>query len=259
MRANGCGKVFVVGAGPGDPGLLTLRAAEVLAEAEVLLYDALVSEEIVALVPPACERVFVGKRFGNHALDQREIVALMLRFALERRRVVRLKGGDPFVFGRGGEELAALGAAGIETELVPGISSVTAAPASAGIPLTHRGVSAGFMVVTGHEDASHDGTRVDWRHVAAFSGTIVVLMGLRALAPICDRLTGAGMAPSTPVCVIENATLPSQRTIEGTLETIVQCVAARALDGPATIVIGEAVRLRAANGGSRRRAGVACV
>src|SRR5579872_3930173 len=156
------GTVFLVGAGPGDPGLLTLRAAEVLRDADVLLYDALASDAIVAFAPPSCERIFVGKRGGTHEMPQEEIEALLVRMARDGNRVVRLKGGDPFVFGRGGEEAQTLRAAGIPFEIAPGVSSAFAVPAYAGIPVTHRDYAASFTVFTGHEDPSKPASRLDW-------------------------------------------------------------------------------------------------
>lgn len=238
-------KACIVGAGPGDPGLLTVRAAATIREAEVLLYDALVSEPVLALASPSCERVFVGKRAGKFATAQSAIVDLMIRNVRAGRRVVRLKGGDPFIFGRGGEEAQALQAAGIAFEIVPGISSALAVPAYAGIPLTHRGVSASFTVVTGYEDASKCAAHVDWARVADPRSTLVLLMGLSQLDTIVARLIANGLPPSHPVAVVENGTLPEQRTIEATLETVVACVERARVVSPAVIVVGNVVRLRA--------------
>jgi uroporphyrinogen III methyltransferase/synthase len=238
------GKVFIAGAGPGDPGLVTLRAAQVLAQADVLLYDALVSDDVVAMARGQCEKIFVGKRRGFRTMDQREIIGQMIRYALDGKCVVRLKGGDPFVLGRGGEEAQALHDAGVPFEVVPGVSSAVAVPASAGIPVTQRGVSASFTVVTGHEDPDKPCSQIVWEQVARAGGTIVVLMGLTQLRTIAATLLAYGVARDTPVAVIENGTLPEQRTVEATLQTIAGEVEREGMRGPAVIVIGEVVRLR---------------
>jgi len=238
------GKTFIVGGGPGDPGLVTLRAHAVLGEAQVLLYDALVSEAVIAMAPASCEKIFVGKRRGVYAMAQDEIVATMIRHARAGKRVVRLKGGDPFVYGRGGEEALGLHAAGVAFEVVPGISSALAVPAYAGIPLTHRGASASFTVATGHEDPSKPHAQIDWQRVADPNATAVFLMGLTELPNICARLIAHGLPTSAPVAVIENGTLPTQRTVAGTLATIAGLVATERFAGPSLIVVGEVVRLR---------------
>jgi|SRR5579884_1391042 len=238
------GKVFIAGGGPGDPGLLTLRAAQVLAQADVLLYDALVSDDVVALARANCEKIFVGKRCGSHAMEQRDIVAFMIRYALDGKCVVRLKGGDPFVFGRGGEEAQALHDAGVPFEVVPGISSSLAVPAYAGIPLTHRGVSASFTVVTGHEDPQKGHAQIDWQRLAHAGGTLVILMGLTHLRAIAERLMAHGLSGDTPAAAIENGTLAEQVVVEGALRDIADRVESEDLRGPAVIVIGEVVRLR---------------
>lgn len=237
-------KVFIVGAGPGDPKLLTLRAAELLRAAEVLLYDALVSDAVLDMTAPDCERLFVGKRAGRIAMDQSAIIALMIESARSGKTVVRLKGGDPFVFGRGGEEAQALHRAGIPFEIVPGISSALAVPAYAGIPLTQRGYSASFTVVTGHEDLTKSAARVDWEKIADPESTIVLLMGLSELPAIVARLRAHGIPAQHPIAVIENGTLPHERTIEGTLETIVDRVQGQQVVSPSVIVVGNVVRLR---------------
>jgi len=243
-RERIAGKAFIVGGGPGDPGLVTLRAHAVLGQAQVLLYDALVSDAVVAMAPASCEKVFVGKRRGVYAMPQDEIVARMIGHARAGKRVVRLKGGDPFVYGRGGEEALGLQAAGVAFEVVPGISSALAVPAYAGIPLTHRGASASFTVATGHEDPSKPHAQIDWQRVADPDATAVFLMGLAELPNICARLIAHGLAPSAPIAVIENGTLPHQRTVTGTLATIAASVTAARLAGPSLIVVGEVVRLR---------------
>ena len=238
------GKVYLVGAGPGDPGLLTLRAAEVVRSAEVLLYDALVADAIVALAPAECERIFVGKRGGVASALQDEIETRMIALAREGRKVVRLKGGDPFVFGRGGEEAEALRAEGIDFEIVPGISSALAVPAYAGIPLTHREFAASFTVLTGHEDPAKPASSLDWSKLADPQRTLVVLMGTATLREIARRLIAHGLAADTPVAVIQDGTRPSQRSVAGTLNTIADEVAAAKIESPAVVVIGSIARLR---------------
>jgi uroporphyrinogen III methyltransferase/synthase len=226
------GRAYIVGAGPGDPGLLTLRAVSVLERADSVLYDALVSDDVMQYVPARAERIFVGKRCGAHTMAQDEINALMVRLARSGHVVVRLKGGDPFVFGRGGEELQALREAHVPCEIVPGISSALAVPASAGIPLTHRGVSGSFAVATGYNG-----------NLSRETGTLVLLMSLGKIAEIAEGLVADGYSADLPVAVIENGTLPAQRTITGTLRTIGPKVATAQLTGPAVIVVGEVVKL----------------
>ncbi len=239
------GKVYLVGAGPGDPGLLTLRAAELLRSAEVLLYDALASDAAVALVPKECERIYVGKRAGDHAMAQDEIEALAIVKAIEGRRVVRLKGGDPFVFGRGGEEAEAFRAAGVEFEIVPGISSALAAPAYAGIPVTHRDYAASFTVLTGHEDPAKPASSLDWEKLADPKRTLVMLMATANLREIVAELVAHGLDAATPVAIIQDGTRPSQRTIGGSLDTIVAKAAAAEIGSPAVVVVGGVANLRA--------------
>ncbi|HYL26773.1 MAG TPA: uroporphyrinogen-III C-methyltransferase [Candidatus Nitrosotalea sp.] len=243
-RINRSGRVFLVGAGPGDPGLLTLRAAEVLRSAEVLLYDALASDAIVAFAPPECERIFVGKRAGDHAMPQSEIEALAIAKAREGRRVVRLKGGDPFVFGRGGEEAEALRNAGVSFEIVPGISSALAVPAYAGIPVTHREHSASFTVLTGHEDPAKATSTLDWHRLADPQRTIVMLMATGNLREICNRLVENGLPETTPVAVIQDGTRPTQRTAIATLATIAAEIAKAKIGAPAIVIVGSVVSLR---------------
>ena len=238
------GFVSLIGAGPGDPGLLTLHAARALREAEVLLYDALASEAVLALASPNCERTFVGKRGGNHAMPQERIEELMIARAREGKRVVRLKGGDPLVFGRGGEEAQRLHAAGIPFEIVPGISSAIAAPAYAGIPVTHRDCNVAFTVATGHEDPTKAENTLDWAKLADPHRTLVLLMAMGNLAEIATRLRENGLAAETPAAVIENGTRPSQRTVTGTLATIAEKAKNAGLAAPAIFIVGEVVRLR---------------
>ncbi|MBV8531803.1 MAG: uroporphyrinogen-III C-methyltransferase, partial [Candidatus Eremiobacteraeota bacterium] len=242
--SSGAGRVALIGAGPGDPGLLTLRAAELLRGADVLLYDALASDAVVALAPAACERIFVGKRGGNHAMAQAEIEALMIKKSREGRHVVRLKGGDPFVFGRGGEEAEALQTAGIAFEIAPGVSSALAAPAYAGIPLTHRKHAASFTVFTGHEDPSKPASTLDWSKLADPQRTLVGLMATANLREIASQLIAHGLAEATPVAVVQDGTLPSQRTVLGTLATIAEAAAAAKIGAPAVVVVGGVAELR---------------
>jgi uroporphyrin-III C-methyltransferase len=243
------GLVSLVGAGPGDPGLLTRRGARRLRQADVVVYDRLVAPALLALARPAAARVFVGKARGRHAMAQAEINALLIREARQGRRVVRLKGGDPFVLGRGGEEALALAAAGLRWEVVPGVSSAVAVPAAAGIPVTHRGVAASFAVVSGHGAGG-----VDWRRLARGADTLVVLMGLAELHRIAAALVGAGRAPSTPVAVIASGTTPRQTVVTGTLADIARRAAAAGLEAPAAIVVGAVVTLRRRLGRRRRSA-----
>lgn len=238
------GKVYLVGAGPGDPGLLTVRGREVLAHAEVLVYDRLVAPELVALAPPEAERIYAGKAPGQHTLSQAEINALLVARARAGRRVVRLKGGDPFVFGRGGEEAEALAAAGVPFEIVPGVTSAVAVPAYAGIPLTHRALASSFVVATGQEGEARGPQPLAHERLADAADTLVFLMGVERLPAIVTALLAAGRAPSTPVAVIQAGTLPEQRTVVGTLADIVDRVRAAGLGPPAVTVVGEVVRLR---------------
>jgi uroporphyrinogen III methyltransferase/synthase len=231
-----------VGAGPGDPGLLTVRALERLREAEVIVYDRLVNPAILDEAPPEALRIFAGKRVGAHCLPQAAINALLVHHAEAGRLVVRLKGGDPFVFGRGGEEALALSKAGIPFEVVPGISSAIAVPAYAGIPVTHRGVAASFAVLTGHEDPSKDGGGVNLVKLATAVDTLVVLMAVGTFPRIVRALLANGRPPETPVALIRWGTTEAQEVRVGTLADIVG--RARGLEPPVVAVIGEVVRLR---------------
>ena len=241
MRA--VGTVALVGAGPGDPGLMTVRGLELLRRAQVVVYDRLVHPSLLAEAPRA-RRIFAGKESGHHALPQERINALLIMHAKRGRRVVRLKGGDPFVFGRGGEEAEALAAAGIPFEIVPGVSSALAVPAYAGIPVTHRGVASSFAVVTGHEDETKDETMVDWARLAGAVDTLVILMGARSLPRIAAALLAAGRSPATPVALVRWGTTDAQETVVGPLETIAGLADAVRLAPPVVIVIGDVVALR---------------
>ena len=218
------GKVFLVGAGPGDPALLTLRAAELIASADFIAIDALVSQEIADRVPATAEVVYVGKRAAAHTLPQEQINQLLIDEAKKGKKVVRLKGGDPFVFGRGGEEAEELVAAGVAFEIVPGISSAIAGPAYAGIPVTHRSFATSLTLVTGHE--SDGSTGIKWEALAQLDGTIVFMMGFGNLPTIVSKLIEHGVTPDRPIAVISKATTPEQRTVAGTLATIEAKVAA---------------------------------
>ncbi len=237
------GRVALVGAGPGDPGLLTRRALQVLRRADLVLYDALVSAPIVAMARRA-KRFYVGKRHGRHAMSQEAIHRLMIRAARRGQSVVRLKGGDPFLFGRGGEEALALRMAGIHVDVVPGVSSALAAPALAGIPVTHRGISPGVVIVSGHAEASY-GPVVDW--LQPRSATLVVLMGLATRADLVKRLVQNGWAAATPAAVVSGAGHDGAALWTGRLDQLASAPVAG--DLPATIVIGEVVALSSAIGG----------
>jgi uroporphyrinogen III methyltransferase/synthase len=240
------GIVFLVGAGPGDPGLLTIRGRELLGSCDDVVYDALVSEELLAwaLGDRKVERHFVGKRGGDAgSARQGEIEALLVRLAGAGRRVVRLKGGDPFVFGRGGEEAQALARAGIPFEVVPGITAGVAGPAYAGIPVTHRGVATAVTLVTGHEDPEKGERGTDWGALAESRGTLVLYMGVRTLPAVVRELVEGGRPPETPAAVIERATYPGQRVVTGTLATIVERADAAGV-APAITIVGDVVGLR---------------
>ena len=239
----GPGTVYLVGAGPGDPGLITAKGLEILRSADVVVYDRLVAPSLLAKAPPGAERVFVGKRphRGGADLAQEEINTLLVDRARRGLTVVRLKGGDPFVFGRGAEECEALHAAGVLFDVVPGVTSAIAVPAAAGIPVTHRRLASAFAVVTGHEC---DGvSNLDWESLAR-GPTLVVLMGLSALSEITARLLEYGADPDTPAAAIASGTLPTQRVVVATLATLATRVAEEGLEPPATVVIGDVVRVR---------------
>jgi uroporphyrinogen III methyltransferase/synthase len=231
--------VYLVGAGPGDPGLLTVRGAEVLARAEVIVYDRLVHPSLLDRAPADAERVYAGKAPGEAEMNQDDINALLVEHGRAGQTVVRLKGGDPFVFGRGGEEAEALAAAGVLFEVVPGITSAIGAPAYAGIPVTHRGVSTHFTVVTGHEDPAKGTADVDWDAVARTGGTLVILMGAGRLGEIASRLMDGGLAPDTPVAAVRNGARPDQETVRATLATIGDA----GVQAPAAIVVGDVAAL----------------
>jgi uroporphyrin-III C-methyltransferase/precorrin-2 dehydrogenase/sirohydrochlorin ferrochelatase len=236
------GKVYLVGAGPGDPELLTLRAARVLRTADAVVYDHLAAPSILDLAPRHAQRVYAGKQRGKHALAQEEINRLLVRLASGGATVIRLKGGDPYVFGRGGEEAEALAAAGIPFEVVPGVTAATGAAAYAGFPLTHRNCAQTLVFVTGHlKDGSMN---LDWPALARPAQTVVVYMGLQGLPILCRELVAHGLPAATPAAVVERATTAAQRVVCGTLETLPLLAAAAGVAPPTLIVIGEVVRLR---------------
>ncbi len=237
------GKVYLVGAGPGDPGLLTLRAKDVLSTAEVVVYDALVHPHVLNFIPAKAKKVFRGSRGKVGALSQDRINALLVQFAKQGKRVVRLKGGDPFVFGRGGEEILALLKAKIAFEVIPGVTSAVAVPAYAGIPVTHRAMSASFTVVTGHEDPTKNTTQLDWKNLAENNGTLVFLMGLHTLTDLCSKLIQNGKDPQTPAAVIQQGTTSRQKMVKGTLRSLSRLVQKAKLQPPATLVVGQVVAL----------------
>jgi uroporphyrin-III C-methyltransferase len=242
---RGVGAVWLVGAGPRDPELLTIKALKALQAAEVVVHDGLVSREILDLAPAAARRISVAKRKSRHSYSQDEINRLLVAFALEGLNVVRLKGGDPFVFGRGGEELEAARAAGVPCHVVPGVTAALAAGASAGAPLTHRGSAQALTFVTGHA-AKGGEPELDWDALARPNQTVVIYMGLSMAAPIAARLTAAGRAASTPALIVENASRADERRIVTTLASLAQ--AAGGLDGPAVLIVGEAMALAQAGG-----------
>jgi uroporphyrinogen III methyltransferase / synthase len=241
------GIVYLVGAGPGDPGLLTIRGRDLLRACDDVVYDALVSEETLtaALAGRDVERHFVGKRGGDDASSrQADIDALLVRLARDGRRVVRLKGGDPFVFGRGGEEAQALARAGIPFEVVPGVTAGIAAPAYAGIPVTHRAVATAVTLVTGHEDPEKDVAGTDWHALARSGATLVLYMGVRTLPDVARELVAGGRAADTPAAVVERGTYPTQRVITATLGTIADRAREANITAPAITIVGDVVRLR---------------
>ena len=236
--------VYLVGAGPGDPGLLTARALELIAAADVIVHDRLIPATALDGARAEAEVFYVGKEGGGPSISQEEIGGLLVQYGAAGRAVVRLKGGDPFVFGRGGEEAELLREAGIEFEVVPGITAGVAAPAYAGIPVTHRDAASAVAFVTGHEDPDKPESALDWAALAAFPGTLVVYMGVRQLPAITARLRSGGRAATEPAAVIERGTLPGQRVASGTLETIAQVAADEGIRAPAISVFGPVVGLR---------------
>lgn len=237
------GKVYLVGAGPGDPGLITLNGSVLLKQADVVIYDALVSSSILAMINPNAEKFNAGKRRDHHSLEQTQTTQLLIEKAKTHAVIVRLKGGDPFVFGRGGEEMEDLMQAGIPVEVIPGVTSGIAAPAYAGIPLTHRNYSSSVTFVTGHEAAGKYRPEVNWEAIAQGSETIVVYMGIHNLQNIIKELITAGRVPETPIALIQWGTCPEKRELIGTLKNIVEQIEATGFKAPAIAVIGNVVNL----------------
>ena len=244
MKHNKPGKVYLVGAGPGDIGLFTLKGKECVERADVIIYDYLANAAILAFARPDTECIFVGKHGGSFIMPQEEINRLLTKKASEGKTIVRLKGGDPFIFGRGGEEAEHLAATGIPFEVIPGVTSAISVPAYAGIPLTHRKYSSSIGIVTGNEDANKKRSAIAWDKIATGVDTIVILMGLRNLSSIVKNVTGNGRSPDTPAAVIQWGTTPEQKTVTGTLRNIVMRAKAEDIKPPAIIVIGEVVKLR---------------
>ena len=243
-KFSGTGKVYIVGAGPGNPQLLTLRGQSCLAQAEVILYDALVDERVLSFATPQAKKIFVGKRGGQPSQSQEEINDLLIRYAELVRCVVRLKGGDPFVFGRGAEEGIALHKAGIPFEVIPGVSAALGVTAAAGIPLTHRGLASAAVLVTGHENPRKSNSDVDWPKLARLDATLVIFMGIQKIKTICDTLIVEGKNPETPAAVIQSGTTSIQRKITGPLSQLAELATKSAIKSPALIIIGPAVSIQ---------------
>ena len=238
------GKVYLVGAGPGDPSLITVKGRDCLRQADVIIYDRLIDSSLLDATRPDAEKIYVGKARGSRAKEQKDINQLLVKKAQEGKTVVRLKGGDPFVMGRGGEEAEALAMSHTPFEVVPGVSSVTAVPAYAGIPITHRRWASSFTVITGHEDAHKDKPTIRWDKVSDGADTLICLMGIDNLTQIVSQLIKNGRAPSTPVAVLHQGTTQKQRTWVSTLGNIVAEAKQNSFEPPAVIVVGEVVRLR---------------
>ncbi len=237
------GKVYLVGAGPGDPRLITLKGLDCLRAADVVIYDRLISPLLLEEASSHARRVFVGKEPGCHSMKQEQINALLITYAQQGCLVVRLKGGDPFLFGRGGEEALALANACIPFEVVPGVSSAIAVPAYAGIPVTHRDHASSVTIVTGHGQQSQASAGVKWEQFAKLEGTLVILMGVESLGHISQRLLTGGLSPTTPAAIIQQGTVPQQKVVTGSIENIAERASAARIKSPAVIVIGAVVAL----------------
>lgn len=236
------GRVYLVGAGPGDPDLLTVKAARLIGQAEVVLYDRLVSDSIMAMIPGTAEKIHVGKARANHSVPQETINQLLVKHAGRGRTVLRLKGGDPFIFGRGGEELETLADAGVEFEVVPGITAASGCSAYAGIPLTHRDHAQSVRFVTGH--LKNNTADLPWKELIHKQQTLVIYMGLLGLPNISQQLIAHGMAPGTPIALVSRGTLAGQQVVVGTLEDIVSRVRESEVRAPTLLIVGDVVRLR---------------
>lgn len=237
------GRVYIVGAGPGDPKLITLKAIEAIKKADVVLYDRLISKETLAMIPKKAEKIYVGRNVGDDYKHQNTTNELMVKFAKKKKNVIRLKGGDPFIFGRGGEEAEFLRANKIKFELIPGITSGIASAEYSGIPLTHRGYASSVAFVTGHEDAKKTKTSVKWKKLATSVDTIVIMMGLSRLENICKDLSLGGLDKKTPVAVIQNGTTPKHRMVKGNISNISKKVYQARIRPPSIIVVGKVVDL----------------
>lgn len=237
------GKVSIVGAGPGDPKLITLKAVEALKSADIVLYDRLVSKKIIAMIPKRAKKVYVGREVGDDYRHQETTNDLMVKYAKEKRKVVRLKGGDPFIFGRGGEEAEFLRGQGVDYDIIPGITSGIGSAEYSGIPLTHRDYASSVVFVTGHEDAKKSRGTVNWKRMARSVDTIVIMMGLSRLEEISKNLIGGGLARNTPVAVIQNGTTSEHRMIKGDLSNIAKKAKAAKIRPPSIIIIGKVVSL----------------
>ena len=237
------GKVYIIGAGPGDAGLITVKAVECLRLADVVVYDNLVNEELLKYAPKRARFIYAGKMGGDHTLSQDQINCLLAKEALDGNTVARLKGGDPFIFGRGGEEAEVLVAEGVPFEVIPGVTSAIAVPAYAGIPLTHRGLTSTVAFITGHEDPTKDKSDIDWQALTGI-GTLVFLMGVKNLGQITEALISRGKSPATPAALIRRGTTPHQQVITGTLGTIVELAHVNNFKPPAILVVGKVVELR---------------
>lgn len=240
----GNGKVCIVGAGPGDPELVTLGALKRIKQADVIVYDRLINNELLSYCPDKCEKIFVGKESGYHLIEQDKIIEILIEKSKMGFSVVRLKGGNPFIFGRGSEEASALKSAGIEFEIIPGITSGFAAPIYSGIPITQRGMVSQCVLITAHECPGKPETQVDWEKLARLKNTaLIIYMGASRIDRICSQLMHHGMPPSMPTAVIENGTLPNQRTITGRLDEIAAEFKARAFHAPVIILVSPCVSL----------------
>jgi uroporphyrin-III C-methyltransferase/precorrin-2 dehydrogenase/sirohydrochlorin ferrochelatase len=236
------GRVYLVGAGPGDPELLTLRAVRLLKQADVIVYDNLVSDGVLAFVSPSAERIYAGKRRNEHTLRQEQINALLVKLAREGKQVVRLKGGDPFIFGRGGEELQTLAASGVAFEVVPGVTAASGVSSYAGIPLTHRDYAQCCLFVTGHlKDGTAD---LDWPSLVRLNQTVVIYMGLGGLPEICRQMVAHGASPELPIAVVQDGSMRTQKVVTGTLANMAERVAQASLKSPCLTIVGEVVKLR---------------